>query len=433
MNGIVPMLLGLSLGVQAIPALAANPSQQVKAVTVSIETPTSNGSGVIVSRQPGKYFVLTAAHVVRNQQNTYTIRTSDGQKYQIDKTSIFPQGVDLAVVSFSSSKSYPVATIGNSDDAEEGSTAAVSGYPRSDKQLPVYSFRSGRVVANSSQGLADGYGLVYSSSTLPGMSGGGVFNDKGELIAIHGKGDITAPTSSTSSGVRLKTGYDLGIPINTFIKLAKDLSGLPKFTQKTAQNPNRPRSGSALLSGLDAMRKKDFAQAIGFFDRAVQLDAKDSTAYYYRGLCQKTLGNEDAALEDITRSIQANGNSVFPYIFRAAIYFNRQDTDKAEADLNKAIQVDPNNSYAYTFHSMVYAQKKNLPKAFADLDRAIKLDPNNGSAYNLRGMLYLATKNRAKSLADFEQAARAYKASGEIENYQSTQNTLELLRKYPSP
>jgi hypothetical protein len=47
-------------------------------------------------------------------------------------------------------------------------------------------------------------------------------------------------------------------------------------------------------------------------------------------------------------------------------------------------------------------------------------------------MLYLATKNRAKSLADLEQAARAYKASGEIENYQSTQNTLELLRKYPS-
>jgi Tfp pilus assembly protein PilF/V8-like Glu-specific endopeptidase len=432
MNGIVPILLGLSLGVQAIPALAANPSQQVKAVTVSIETPTSNGSGVIVSQQPGKYFVLTAAHVVRNSQS-YTIRTSDGQKYRLDKTNLFPQGVDLAVVSFSSSKNYPVATIGNSDDAEEGSTAAVSGYPRSDKQLPVYSFRSGRVVANSSQGLADGYGLVYSSSTLPGMSGGGVFNDKGELIAIHGKGDITAPTSSANgSGVRLKTGYDLGIPINTFIKLAKDLNGLPKFTQKTAQNPNRPRSGSALLSGLDAMRKKDFAQAIGFFDRAVQLDPKDSTAYYYRGLCQKTLGNEDAALEDITRSIQANGNSVFPYIFRAAIYFNRQDTDKAEADLNKAIQVDPNNSYAYTFHSMVYAQKKNLPKAFADLDRAIKLDPNNGSAYNLRAMLYLATKNRAKSLADLEQAARAYKASGEIENYQSTQNTLELLRKYPS-
>jgi Tfp pilus assembly protein PilF len=431
MNGIVPMLLGLSLGVQAIPVVAANPSQQVKAVTVSIETPTSNGSGIIVSRQPGKYFVLTAAHVVRNQQSTYTIRTSDGQKYQIDKTNLFPQGIDLAVVSFSSSKSYPVATIGNSSDAEEGSTAAVSGYPRSDKQVPVYSYRTGRIVANSSENLNDGYGLVYNSSTLPGMSGGGVFNDKGDLIAIHGRGDITAPVNG-SGGSKIKTGYDLGIPINTFIKLAKTVSSLPSFTQKVAKNPNRPRAGNAFLAGLGAMQQRDFAKAIGLFDQSIQLDGKDAVAYYYRGLCQRTLGNNDAALKDISQSIKLSPKNSYAYIFRAFIYLETNDRAKAIVDFDKAIQVDPTNSYAYTFHVNVYGKAEDLPKIVADLNRAIQLDPSNAHAYQQRGMMYLGPGkgNRAKFIADYERAAALFKASGEIEASQSITKFLEMMKKY---
>jgi V8-like Glu-specific endopeptidase len=34
-----------------------------------------------------------------------------------------------------------------------------------------------------------GYTIIYSAPTLPGMSGGGVFNGNGQLVAIHGYGD----------------------------------------------------------------------------------------------------------------------------------------------------------------------------------------------------------------------------------------------------
>jgi Tfp pilus assembly protein PilF len=410
------------------------PQTQIKNVTVSIYTSNSNGSGVIVHRQGGKYLVLTAAHVVRNQQNSYNIGTADGQKHPLTANSIkfFPNGIDLAIVSFNSSKTYPIAAIGNSDDAEEGSIAAVSGYPRNDKQSPVYSFRQGRIVARSSKALADGYGIVYSASTLPGMSGGGVFNERGELIAIHGKGDINTDLKSVNANFRIKTGYDLGIPINTFVQKAKGISGLPSFTQARAQDKNRPRSADALVSGLNEMRNKQCQRAISFFDQAIKLNSQDATAYYYRGLCYQSNKNLQAALADFNRSIQLNPKDPFPYIFRASTYSDLKDQSKMASDLNRAVAIDPNNSYAYMFRATLYFDpaKKQTNKAFADLNRAISLDPNNGQAYTFRGLLYMSLKERAKFMADFRRASAIYKANGEVENYNNTKNLLEIMQKY---
>jgi hypothetical protein len=183
---IAPVILGvLALSPPNI-ALVADSSAIIKAVTVSITTTNSNGSGVIIKQTGNKYTILTAAHVVRNTQQVYSIGTADGQKYQIGKPKFFSQRIDLAVIDFTSSKSYTVAKIGNSDNSEKGSGALVADYPRSDRAVPIYNLCKGRVVANSSKGFDEGYGIVYSSNTLPGMSGGGVFNDLGELQLYSG-------------------------------------------------------------------------------------------------------------------------------------------------------------------------------------------------------------------------------------------------------
>jgi Tfp pilus assembly protein PilF len=433
MNKITPVILGVLAFAPPSFALVSDANSSVKSVTVSIVTSDSNGSGVIIKRVGNKYTVLTAAHVVRDTQKSYSIGTADGQKYPLSNARAFPTGIDLAVVEFTSSKAYPIAKIGNSDDAEEGSGAAVSGYPRSDKQTPVYGFRKGRVVANSNKEFADGYGIVYSSSTLPGMSGGGVFNDRGELIAIHGKGDVTANTGAGSSTVRLKTGYDLGIPINTFTKLAKSTLGIT-VSQSPAKPQNRPRSGEAFINGMNQFRAKNYAQAITFFDQAIQLDPKDATAHYYRGLCQHHNRNYQVALNDFDRAIALNPQDSYPYMLRAITLMELKQPDKAEADLTKAIQVDPQNSYAYLFRGMVNAnpERKKTKQSFADIEQSIKIDPTNADTYATRGVFYLVQKNRPKYLADFRKAMELLKASGDLERYNNMKNTVEVLEKYGS-
>ncbi|NJK47901.1 hypothetical protein HC931_06745 [Candidatus Gracilibacteria bacterium] len=83
-------------------------------ITVRIDSKNNgNGSGVIVAKDENTYYVLTAAHVVKNS-DTYTLVAPDGQKHLLDasKITLF-KGVDLAVVQFASSRTYTVATLAN--------------------------------------------------------------------------------------------------------------------------------------------------------------------------------------------------------------------------------------------------------------------------------------------------------------------------------
>jgi S1-C subfamily serine protease len=207
-------------------------ARTAKAVSVNIETePDFNGnrglgSGVIIQQQGDLYTVLTAAHVVRRGTLLKLTTAIDNQVHQIVSGSLqrAKGDVDLAVAQFRSDKSYQVAKIGDSSLLESGMDVYVAGFPVPTLAITerVWVFREGKVTANSSKAFKDGYSLIYSNSTLPGMSGGGVLNRYGELVGIHGKGDRTADN--------FKTDYNLGMPISLFSEVAKEIK-LPGSTE----------------------------------------------------------------------------------------------------------------------------------------------------------------------------------------------------------
>ena len=86
--------------------------------------------------------MLTNWHVV-DSDNKYTIETSDGITHQSSKIEEI-QGLDLALIYFNSSQSYPVARKGNSDELSEGDTIHYGGYPAS--QGRVYRFFSSQSI-----------------------------------------------------------------------------------------------------------------------------------------------------------------------------------------------------------------------------------------------------------------------------------------------
>lgn len=206
-------------------------ARTARAVSVNIETePDFNGnrglgSGVIIQQQGDLYTVLTAAHVLRTGNLSKLTTAADNQVHTIVSDSLqrASSGIDLAVVQFRSDKSYQVAKMGDSSLLESGMDVYVSGFPVPTLAITerVWVFREGKVTANSSKAFKDGYSLIYSNSTLPGMSGGAVLNKHGELVGIHGKGDRTADN--------LKTDYNLGMPISLFSEVAREIK-LPLST-----------------------------------------------------------------------------------------------------------------------------------------------------------------------------------------------------------
>lgn len=110
------------------------------------------------------------------------------------------------------------------------------------------------------------------------------------------------------------------------------------------------RAALAAASGAD-----DFSLVCGSFaregfaldwameacDRAVALNANESTYHANRGLVELRLGRLDAALSDYEAAIEADRRLADGYYGRALVLHRRGDQRAAEADRRQALEIDP--------------------------------------------------------------------------------------------
>lgn len=220
-------------------AIAASPreiAQIAKQITVRIMGESSSGSGVLVAREGETYWALTCRHIVDSASDIYQIRTQDGQRYTPVSSKIqrFNQ-VNLAVIPFVSSSSYLTATIGDSRPLAEGDSVYISGFPipanRRNPDLDEFQFTNGIISSILNPPRPDGYGFTHTSLTYTGMGGAPVFNRDGQLVGIHCGGD------RDPENLALKTGFNWGIPINTFTQLAQPMDLTLRFSTPVSPPP----------------------------------------------------------------------------------------------------------------------------------------------------------------------------------------------------
>lgn len=330
---------------QAAQALSpADVSKIAKDFTVRIQSQTP-GSGVILKQQGDLYTVLTAAHVVATEDD-YQILTPDGKASPIEAGSIKKlPGLDLAIVQFKSRQTYKTAQLGKSDQASEGTVSYIVGFPNRTQALPesIYNFTEGKITANASRAQEEGYSLVYSNQTLPGMSGGPVLNEAGQLIAIHGRADTTeqAQNPNLDPSIYIKTGFNLGIPIQQFLSLVPK-TGVDLGFDVPSVATNQPTSANLsaddyYLQARQKMDAKNLEGAIADFDQAIRLKPDYVSAYLNRGYAHFTLNNTEAALADSNQVIQRLPNQRMAYLLRGLVYsFSAENIDKAPADFKRA-------------------------------------------------------------------------------------------------
>lgn len=187
------------------PPISQQVNQQVSEianlVTVRIFSGSVSGSGVIIQHQGQTYTVLTNDHVVAdNQEHNYKVLTADGETHiaKLLPSSEFGK-LDLAWVQFTSSQSYRVAEIGNSNNLSVGDAVFAAGFPNwhwinsnsieNTRKWGRKAFRltSGQVGMLPDQSLNNGYQLGYTNDIAEGMSGGPVLDGDGRLVGVNGR------------------------------------------------------------------------------------------------------------------------------------------------------------------------------------------------------------------------------------------------------
>jgi tetratricopeptide (TPR) repeat protein len=423
-------------------ALALSPAEvEQRAKAVSVEMLTGKGSGVIIHRQGDLYTVITNRHVVCNVRperctnldihSSYRLKTSDGRIYQVARSNIkllkddAGKFLDLAIVQFRSSRSYPVAQVANPDSLKVDDAVYTAGFPRGQGWL----FGAGQAQAVVNKRLArdgGGYTVVYDAETLPGMSGGGAFDRDGRLVAVHGYGDRF--TENTEAGevasnkakneVNSKIGFNRGIPVRWVVQGLGELGILVGNRKPLNQIRVGTPSGAAtadefLIGGFNKLVDpgENFQAgrrgAVAQFNQAVALNPRYTIAYFLRAYVKDKLNDPQGALADYSQAISLKKDYALAYNNRGILkHVKLNDPQGALADYSQAISLKKDYALAYYGRGILKHVKLNDPQgALADFNQAISLKPDDALAYYGRGILKHGKLSDSQgALADYSQA-----------------------------
>jgi tetratricopeptide (TPR) repeat protein len=423
--------------VQPVAAKSASEIESIaRAVTVEIRLKQSNrvGSGVIIDKKGDLYTLVTNRHVICGASNcqkisedeVYSLGMFDSQKYQVRKSAIKLLGddLDLAIVRFRSNRNYGVAKVSPPGSLNVTNQVYTSGFP---SEQPGFSFNLGRAIAVVNKRLTGdngGYTIIYDANTLPGMSGGGVFDGNGQLTAIHGVGDRFKENTNTSSDglvknkIGSKIGYNRGIPVRWLVQNLAEI-GINLGTDRSISSLRAARSqvpttaDEYFIAGFNKFVEPGDnvvagkQQAIRGFSTAIQLNPKYQYAYFIRALAYTQVQEFQKSLNDYNQVISLNPKNSNAYFNRAILKTEKlNDIQGALADYNQSITLNPENSDAYYNRAALKTDKLNdIQGALADYNQSIALNPKNFIAYNNRALLKTDKLNDIKgALADYNQS-----------------------------
>lgn len=154
-------------------ATPLQPSAQNDGI-VAIQIGEGHGSGVVVANLGNWWYVATAAHVPQASEDMNVPMMIDGN---LATVVAYSDTADVAIVKFRSDESYHVYKLGV---PKRGMEAVARGWLRGSRVDPLVraDFHI-RIVCMPFDGSVAFQGGVYW-----GMSGSGIFNDRGEVIGI---------------------------------------------------------------------------------------------------------------------------------------------------------------------------------------------------------------------------------------------------------
>lgn len=227
--------------------------QVARSISVKVYTGSTNGSGLIIQRQGSVYTMVTNRHVL-TPGAPYRVETADGRVYSAEVLeNVAFGGNDLALLQFSSTQDYPVASLGAGASLTVGDRVYAGGFPNGvdPSQAGGFVFRDGTVTLLPDRALEKGYQLGFSNRIDKGMSGGPLLNDRGEVVGINGMHayplwgnpyiyiDGSEPSAATRE-VMVRSSW--AIPMETLVQLAAGLS-----LRHSGLSANLPTNSSAGL------------------------------------------------------------------------------------------------------------------------------------------------------------------------------------------
>jgi tetratricopeptide (TPR) repeat protein len=145
-----------------------------------------------------------------------------------------------------------------------------------------------------------------------------------------------------------------------------------------------PKARDDYNDGIEWMKKENLKKALTYFEKAVKRDEKFAFAWDNIGICNRKLGNYDAALFAYNKSLEIDPSGITPLHNIPVVYQYQKKYDEALHAYEMLQQQYPKDAEGFYGAATVYANYKiDYEKALQNMCTAYNIYVSSGSPYRV--------------------------------------------------
>lgn len=162
-----------------------------------------------------------------------------------------------------------------------------------------------------------------------------------------------------------------------------------------------------LYSGVIAMRRRKWDEALEYLNRAVKLAPDSAEAYKQRARLFVELKEWVRAASDITAALELDPSDGELYALRGLTCMKRRLFDSAVADYSHALRCLPGDPAILFDRAVAFTLQDRWDFALIDLDAALAAKPHAARALSLRAIANYRSGRPAEARTDFDKSTEA--------------------------
>jgi tetratricopeptide (TPR) repeat protein len=180
---------------------------------------------------------------------------------------------------------------------------------------------------------------------------------------------------------RLKSSPSIAA-LNEIIEAAKKAQALDEDTDE-----GRALLGEAWFKrGVALAEQGNLAEAIGSYDRALEVDSSRAATWYNRGLALYRQGNLPGAISSYDRALKIDPSLARAWLNRGFSLAKQGNHAEAIGSYDRALEVDSSLVEAWSRRGLALASQGNFAEAIGSFDRALKIDSSHAAAWYNRSL-----------------------------------------------